>query len=160
MSKENKDSKTIIYGDINAPTQIGGNDNTILTGEYDSEPKATYDITPIWRSPFTLAVLTWLSAIFGILSLIPFWSLLKSAVNLLKDASDLQTNNNIIPVIAFAVLLILTVIFFSMRDIAEKQIMCPLMRGIAIDGRGQRIVFNRVHADSCPKCGGKMKYYI
>lgn len=37
--------------------------------------------------------------------------------------------------------------------------MCPLMRGIAIDGRGQRIVFNRVHADSCPKCGGKMKYY-
>lgn len=98
MSKENKDNKTIIYGDINAPTQIGGNDNTILTGEYDSEPKATYDITPIWRSPFTLAVLTWLSAIFGILSLIPFWSLLKSAVNLLKDASDLQTNNNIIPV--------------------------------------------------------------
>jgi hypothetical protein len=45
---------------------------------------AKYTPEPIWRSPFTLAILSWISVIIGILGLIPVSKILQNASSILK----------------------------------------------------------------------------
>lgn len=60
------------YGttNFNGPVQFSGRD--IINGaSISNRDNARYTPEPKWRSPFTLAVLSWISVIIGILSLIP-----------------------------------------------------------------------------------------
>lgn len=144
---------------FNGPVQFAGGD--IING--NSEPnryEAKYTPEPKWRSPFTLAVLSWISVIIGILGLFPFSRILTNAIDILKG--NLQTVLNFplqTYLIIFVILVFLFVLFFSLRRIAKKQIRIPLILNYAISGYGGRIILEKIHIDSCPRCGGKMKYY-
>lgn len=46
------------------------------------EESATYQPEPLWRSPFTLAVLSWVSVIIGVLGIVPIGNIIGSALSL------------------------------------------------------------------------------
>lgn len=144
---------------FNGPVQFAGGD--IINGtSIPKQVEPMYTPEPKWRSPFTLAVLSWISVIVGILSLIPIGKIVVNALNLLKGnlqvVSDfpIQTYS-----IAFIILVFLFILFFSLRRIAKKQIRVPLVLNYAISGHDGHLTLEKIHIDKCPKCGGKMKYY-
>lgn len=150
---------------FNGDTQVAGgditNNNYVTEKETEKETeKATYSTEPKWRSPFTLGILTWISVILGVLSLIPFTGIIKALLNMFKGNFDPGQNNFIsINSIVFAVLLIITMSFFALRRITKKQIRKPIFLNYAISGYGERITIEKVNANKCPICGGKMRYY-
>ena len=46
----------------------------------EQQDRAVYKPEHVWCSPFTLAVLTWLSCIIGILSLLPLGEMIRSVI--------------------------------------------------------------------------------
>ena len=144
---------------FNGPVQFAGGD--IINGpSVSKQAEAKYTPEPKWRSPFTLAVLSWISVIIGILGLFPVGKILANALNLLKG--NVQTVLEF-PVqtysVFFIIFALLFMLFFSLRRIAKKQIRVPLILNYAISGYGRRITLEKIHIDKCPRCGGKMKYY-
>jgi len=147
---------------FNGPAQVAGGDIiNVMNGEEKPPLKtARYTPEPVWRSPFTLAVLSWISVILGIVSLIPIGQILKNAINLFNGNIQEVMNfpiqfNTYFMVIA----LLLLILVLSLRRIAKKQIRVPLVFDYAISGMEQRIVIEKVKIEECPICGGKMKYY-
>lgn len=144
---------------FNGPVQFAGGD-IINETSASKQDEAKYTPEPKWRSPFTLAALTWISVIIGILGLFPVGKILANALSLLKGnvetALDFPVQTYSVIFIIFALLFIL---FFSLRRIAKKQIRVPLILNYAINGYGRRITLEKIHIDECPRCGGKMKYY-
>lgn len=132
----------------------------INEGSVPHQEIAKYTPEPIWRSPFTLAILSWISVIIGILGLIPVSKILQNALSVLKG--NLQAVSDF-PVqaysIIFVILSFLFILFFSLRRIAKKQIRVPLILNYAISGYERRLTLEKIHIAECPKCGGKMKYY-
>lgn len=144
---------------FNGPVQFAGGDIINKTSA-SRQDEAKYTPEPKWRSPFTLAALSWISVIIGILGLFPVGKILANALSLLKGnvetALDFPVQTYSVIFIIFALLFIL---FFSLRRIAKKQIRVPLILNYAISGYGRRITLEKIHIDECPRCGGKMKYY-
>lgn len=126
----------------------------------EQQDRALYEPEPVWRSPFTLAVLTWMSCIVGILSLLPLRKMIRSVINLFNGSLETFNTNNIqINSLAFVVLFLLLMITLAVRRIANLQTRHPLICNFAINGYGKRIAIEKIHIEKCPKCGGKMKYY-
>ena len=119
-----------------------------------------YTPEPKWRSPFTLAVLSWISVIIGIFGLFPIGKILANELNFFKG--NMQTVEKF-PVQTYLMIsiifVLLFVLFFRLRRIAKKQIRVPLILNYAISGYDRRITLKKIHVDKCPQCGGKMKYY-
>lgn len=163
MKKYNKNTnKTCFNGSMNfnGMTQIATGDIINNRSFDDSPPKATYTPEPIWRSPFTMAVLTWLSTIIGIVSLFPLGKIVKCIMNFLKgDIHQLLDYTNSIYFIIFTGLFFLTSLLLMIRRIAKNQTRHPLCFNFAISGFGGRLTLEKIHIDKCPQCGGKMKYY-
>lgn len=163
MKKDNKNTnKTYFNGpmNFNGPTQIATGD-IINNHSFDAPPqKATYTPEPIWRSPFTMAVLTWLSVIIGIASLFPFGKIVKCIVNFLSgDIHQLLDSEIPIYSIIFAGLFFLVILILTLRRTAKNQTRHPLLFNFAISGFGGHLTLEKIHIDKCPQCGGKMKYY-
>ncbi len=126
----------------------------------EQQDKAMYKPEPVWRSPFTLAVLTWMSCIFGILSLLPLGKMVRNITALFSGSLETLNANDIqISLLAFIVLFMLLMITLTVRRIANLQTRHPLICNFAINGYGKKIVIEKIHTEKCPKCGGKMKYY-
>lgn len=126
----------------------------------EMQDRAEYKPKPVWRSPLTLAVLTWMSFIIGILSLLPLGKMIRSVTTLFSGSLEtLNTNDIQISSLAFVVLFLLLMITLTVRRIANLQTRHPLICNFAINGYGKRIVIEKIHTEKCPKCGGKMKYY-
>ena len=144
---------------FNGPVQLAGGDiiNEISASKQD---EAKYTPEPKWRSPFTLAVLSWISVIIGILGLFPVGKILANVLSLFKGnvqaVLDFPVQTYSVIFVIFALLFIL---FFSLRRIAKKQIRVPLILNYAINGYGTRNTLEKIHIDKCPQCGGEMKYY-
>lgn len=153
-------NKNNFYGEtnFNGPTQIIAG-SVVNNKENSYEKKANYKPEPIWRSPFTMAVLTWISVVVGLFEIFPFGNILKDIINLFKmqNISYIQE----IPTysIMFAAIFIILMIIISLRRITKKQIRYPLLFNFAISGYGERLTIEKIHIDRCPQCGGKMKYY-
>lgn len=145
---------------FNGPTQIATGDIINNNNSDSFTTKATYVPEARWRSPFTLAVLSWISVIIGMLGLFPVGKILANASSLLKG--NMQATLDF-PIRAYFVIFIifafLFILFFSLRRIAKKQIRVPLILNYAISGYGGRIILEKIHIDKCPICGGQMKYY-
>lgn len=144
---------------FNGPVQFAGGD--IINGStIPKQAEATYTPEPKWRSPFTLAILSWISVIIGILGLIPIGKIFVYALNLLQG--NLQAVSDF-PILAylmvFIILEFLFVLFFSLRRIVKKQIRVPLVLNYALSGCNGHLTLEKIHTDKCPQCGGKMKYY-
>ena len=153
-------NKNNFYGDVNVngPTQIVAG-NLINNKENDYEKNASYKPEPIWRSPFTMGVLTWISAVIGLFEIFPISKMVKYAIELLKMQDTSHVGAIIIYSIVFAVVLFILIIITYLRNITKKQIRYPLLFNFAISGYDKRLTIEKIHIDSCPKCGGKIKYY-
>lgn len=144
---------------FNGLTQIATGDIINNTSDI-SMKKANYTPEPKWRSPFTMAVLTWISVIIGIAGVFPFGKLIKSALNILRGDINMSLSSGVqTDVIFFIIFFLLFVISFRLRKIAKNQTRNPLFCNFAINGYGGRLVLEKIHIDKCPQCGGKMKYY-
>ena len=141
---------------INAPTQIAGGD--IINSAPEESPKiAKYSPEQIWRSPFTMALLTWISVILAIAELLPIAGIVSTVFS---ESLSISVIPEIQPyLIVFVVLLVLLVTFFSLRRITKNQTRHPLLFSFAISGYGNRLTLEKIHVNKCPQCGGKMKYY-
>lgn len=148
-------------GNVNftGKTQIAAGD--IINNISEEKSKmANYNPEPKWRSPFTLAVLTWISIIIAIVGMFPIVKIVKSiayffsGMNRNAISLDIQKYSVIIIIFVF-----LFSILFALRRIAKKQTRHPLFFNFAISGYGNRLTIEKIHIEGCPQCGGKMKYY-
>lgn len=161
MRRKEEYKQNNFNGNVNfsGQTQIAAGD--IINNISQEKPMtAKYTPEPIWRSPFTLAVLTWISTIIAIVGIFPIVKIVKNIVCFFTG-----TYENIISLemqkysIIFAILAFLFLIFLGLRRIVQRQTRHPLFFNFAIRGYGGRLVLEKIHIVGCPKCGGKMKYY-
>lgn len=72
----------------------------------EKQDRAEYKPEPVWRSPLTLAVLTWMSFIIGILSLLPLGKMIRGVAVLFSGSLEtLNTNDIQINLLAFVIFL-------------------------------------------------------
>jgi len=152
-------NKNVFEGDvkIGKNAQIAGGDIynvNVHNSEKDfRDKKPEYTPEPVWRSPFTLAVLSWISVITGILSLLPVGAMIKNSMN------GFQSQDARVHLILFVIFEMLFLFFMTLRRIAKKQTRYPLRFNYAISGYGERLTLEKIHTGKCPQCGGKMRYY-
>lgn len=126
----------------------------------DSHQEAKYKPEPIWRSPFTLAVLSWISVAVGILGVFPIGKIAKNILGILSGTWQASSVIEIqISSITFAIIFILFILIISLRQITKNQTRRPMLFNYAISGYGGRLTLEKIHIDKCPQCGGKMRYY-
>lgn len=163
--KQKNDFKDATF---NGSTQIGDQHirgdqyNTFHQHNYSSEQSKTdklelYRAEPKWRSPFTLAILTWLSVLLGIISLIPFGKIFFNFLNGFEDTLSLSSWFNYI--IIFIILFTLFLTVCKLRQISKKQVRVPLFFNYALNGYEERLTLEKIYPHNCPECGGNMKYY-
>lgn len=142
------------------PAQIAAGDIINHHVPNTNNQEANYTPEPVWRSPFTMAILSWISFVITVGGLIPI------VVKMVKNSLDIF-NGAMKPVVgfqfsiylmAFVILVILLVILLSLRRIAKTETRHPLFFNFAINGHGNRLTLEKIHS-KCPQCGGKMKYY-
>lgn len=155
MSKINNQNNFNGNTEVNGSLQIS---NINIINNSDTEPrKALYEVEPIWRSPITMAILSWFSAITAVF---PGKCIATGAFHLLNgDGREMMKDilylgKNSILVFSFVML---SLIGWYLLGITRKQIRVPLFFNYAINGVGRRITIEKVHA-KCPRCGADMKY--
>lgn len=152
MKKINNQNNFNGTTNFNGPVQFSAIDT--INNTNNNQCKANYTPEPKWRSPFTLAVLSWISVVIGILGLIPVGKIFENALKLLKG--NMQTVSTFpiqVYLMFFVISVLLFALFFSLRRIAIKQIRIPLILNYAISGHGERITIEKIHIDKCPQCG-------
>ena len=156
---EQSNTNNISGNVFNAPININSvNDGTFR--ETEKEKKATYTSEPIWRSPITLALLTWISVIIALIEIFPFYKIIEPVLKFFtKGEIQKDFGNNYIYTMIFIILLLLLISIISLSSITKREIRCPLLFNYAINGYGRKITIEKIHVNNCPKCGGKMKYY-
>lgn len=153
-------NKNNFYGEtnFNGPTQIIAG-SVVNNKENSYEKRANYKSEPIWRSPFTTAILTWISVVIGLFEIFPVGNMLKDIIDLFKMQNISYIQKFPAYLIMFAAIFVVLMIVISLRRITKKQIRYPLLFNFAISGYGERLTIEKIHIDRCPQCGGKMKYY-
>lgn len=153
MSNINKVSGNV----FNGPTNIVAGNN--YSKEAEEDKVASYTPEPVWRSPITMAILSWIGLIISLIGLFPMYKIFEPVINLITNESIKVDSNNNIYVIIFAVILILFVLVMRLRSITKKETRHPLFFNYAISGLGRKITIEKIHIDKCPICGGTMKYF-
>ena len=147
---------------IGSGNLAGGNQTITIINPQDKQSVAEYEIEPIWRSPITMAVLSWIGFFTSIGSLLPLYKFFEPIVKWAKNSFNGNIPNiqgKQIYLFIFLGLFIFSVFIFSLRRITKNQTRYPLRFNYAISGVNKRLNIERLHIDSCPKCGGKLKYY-
>ena len=157
--KYSKSNINNVSGNVfNGPTNIVAGNNYSKKDEADKV--ATYKPEPIWRSPITMAILSWVGLILSLIGLFPLYKIFEPIINLITNGRiKADLNNDNIYVIIFAVIFIFFVLIMSLRSITKKETRHPLFFNYAISGLGRRITIEKIHIDKCPICGGTMKYF-
>ncbi len=157
MGNENKTNyeNNIFYGSVQ---NVNGNVANYF-GNTDNIPCPSYSVEPIWRSPVTLGILTWASAIISLLSILPLKPIILMIYYLIaRGKIDFGEEIPVEKIILFVVFVSLSLLLWKMRSIAKKQLRKPLFGGLAVSGLGEKITIERVKC-KCPICNAKMKYY-
>ena len=156
--KYSKSNINNVSGNVfNGPTNIVAGNNYSKKDEEDKV--ARYTPEPIWRSPITMAILSWVGLILSLIGLFPLYKIFESIINLIANKRIKADLNNNIYVVIFAVIFIFFVLIMSLRSITKKETRHPLFFNYAISGLGRRITIEKIHIDKCPICGGTMKYF-
>ena len=152
-------------GDINGSVYQAGRDVVVNPASNDPPP-ATYEAVPIWRSPFTLGVLSWLGLVLGLAGLLPLWKMGQSVLSLFSEGLAVPVQRLeqhrwglVLMLCLFVLCLFMLILVTTLRRLAKFQLRKPLFLGWALSGLGRRITLERIRAGECPKCGGKMRYY-
>ena len=142
---------------------FNGSTNIVAGNDYSREAKedkvASYTPEPVWRSPITMAMLSWMGFIISLLGLFPMYKMFEPEINLITNKRVKVDLNNNIYVIIFAVIFILFVLVLHLRSITKKETRHPLFFNYAISGLGRKITIEKIRIDKCPICGGTMKYF-
>lgn len=155
--KYSKSNINNVSGNVfNGPTNIVAGDNYSKKDEEDKV--ATYTPEPIWRSPITMAILSWVGLILSLIELFPLYKIFEPIISLMTNKRIKTDLNNNIYVIIFAVIFIFFVLTMCLRSITKKETRHPLFFDYAISGLGRRITIEKIHIDKCP-IGGTMKYF-
>ena len=156
--KYSKSNINNVSGNIfNGPTNIVAGNNYSKKAEEDKV--ALYTPEPVWRSPITMAMLSWMGFIISLIGLFPMYKMFEPAIDLITNKSVKVDLNNNIYVIIFAVICILFVLVLCLRSITKKETRHPLFFNYAISGFGRKITIEKIRIDKCPICGGTMKYF-
>ena len=157
--KYSKSNINNVSGNVfNGPTNIVAGNNYSKKDEADKV--ATYKPEPIWRSPITMAILSWVGLILSLIGLFPLYKIFEPIINLITNGRiKADLNNDNIYVIIFAVIFIFFVLIMCLRSITKKETRHPLFFNYAISGLGRRITIEKIHISQCPICGGTMKYF-
>lgn len=120
-----------------------------------------YDVKWSWRSPLTLAALTWISVLLGILSLGSGYKVFEPLISAFVKGAGLEGMSEMQPVWIF-VLLGLFLVFavaMTLRRIAKNETQHLSRFGFlpAITGWGRRIGLARLRG-KC-QCGGRLRFY-
>lgn len=157
--KYSKSNINNVSGNVfNGPTNIVAGNNYSKKDEADKV--ARYTPGPIWRSPITMAILSWVGLILSLIGLFPLYKIFEPIINLITNGRiKADLNNDNIYVIIFAVIFIFFVLIMCLRSITKKETRHPLFFNYAISGLGRRITIEKIHISQCPICGGTMKYF-
>ncbi|WP_057491832.1 hypothetical protein [Streptococcus orisasini] len=159
----------MLNNNFNGGTNIGsGNsagrdqiiNNYISSSSQEKQPIAKYNVEPIWRSPITMAVLTWLgffSSLGGIFSILKAFEPVLKWVNSSKQGEFSGINK--VYMFIFLGILLITIIIFSLRTITSRQTRYPLVLNYAISGLGNRLTLEKIKVHNCPICNGEMKFF-
>ena len=154
IDKYSKSNINNVSGNIfNAPTNIVAGNN--YSKEAEEDKVASYTPEPVWRSPITMAMLSWMGFIISLIGLFPIYKMFESVINLITNKSIKVDLNNNIYIIIFAVLFILFVLVLCLRNITKKETRHPLFFNYAISGLGRKITIEKIHIDKCPIIGMK-----
>ena len=155
--KYSKSNINNVSGNIfNGTTNIVAGNN--YSKEAEEDKVASYTPEPVWRSPITMAMLSWMGFIISLIGLFPIYKMFESVINLITNKS-IEVDFNNIYIIIFAVLFILFVLVLCLRNITKKETRHPLFFNYAISGLGRKITIEKIRIDKCPICGGTMKYF-
>lgn len=156
--KNSKSNINNVSGNIfNGTTNIVAGNN--YSKEAEEDKVASYTPEPVWRSPITMAILSWTGFVISLIGLFPLYKIFEPVINLITNESIKADSNNSICFIIFSVVLILLVLVMFLRSITKKETRHPLFFNYAISGLGRKITIEKIRIDKCPKCGGTMKYF-
>ena len=95
MEQKNINKNINVGNTFNGPTQMIG--SVVINSPHEDliEESATYQPEPLWRSPFTLAVLSWVSVIIGVLGIVPIGNIIGSALSLFNDSFQRKTTEEL-----------------------------------------------------------------
>lgn len=159
MNDETNNNNNVSGNTFYGPTNIVAGNNNYLS---DSKVKnAEYEVEPLWRSPITMAILTWLSFILPILDAVSFYKIFENALNLIKLFARKGAESNTVGLyfVSFMILSLLWIAVVCLKRIAKKQTRHPILFNYAISGLDGKITIEKIKPKSCPICGGEMKYY-
>ena len=164
--KYSKSNVNNVSGNIfNGPTNIVAGNN--YSKEAEEDKVASYTPEPVWRSPITMAILSWTGFIISLIGLFPLYKIVEPLINLitkesikanLNNSIKADSNNSIYFIIFFVILILFGLVMF-LRSITKKETRHPLFFNYAINGLGRKITVEKIHIDKCPICGGTMKYF-
>lgn len=152
-----------VSGNIfNGPTNIVTGNNYSKKDKGDGV--ATYTPEPIWRSPITMALLTWISFFISLIDIFPLYKIFEIVINLFTNKNIKMNPNNsiysgVFYLVVFAVIMLILVLILRLRSITKKETRYPLFFNYAISGLGRKLTIEKMHIEKCPICGGKMKYF-
>ena len=141
--------------------QAGRDINNYNLQEHTDSLYPEVKATPVWRSNVTQAALTWISFFMGLGSLGSFMPIFKDVLELISgkiSPSVLDPKTSAPWVIGFAVLAILGVLTWRLRQITKLGTRHPLIFNLAISGAHNKLSIEKISA-VCPICGGKMRYF-
>ena len=155
---------------FNGPTQIGEKNINIqgdkinihqyshTDDQLNNKKLELYQAEPKWRSPFTLAVLTWTGVLLSIAGIVPMiYQLIFNIYDNLH--SRVTQDNTFIYFIVLIVCLFMLLFIWKLRKITKEQIRLPLFFNYALNGKDNILTLEKIYPNKCPECGGKMKYY-
>lgn len=156
--KYSKSNINNVSGNVfNGPTNIIASNNYSKKDEEDKV--VSYTPEPVWRSPITMAILSWFGFFISLIGIFPFYKIFEPVISLFTSKSiKINPNNSIYPVILVVIMLVL-IIIIRLRSITKKETRHPLFFNYAISGLGRKLTIERIHIEKCPRCGGKMKYF-
>ena len=143
---------------FNGPTYIVAENNKNFK-ENVIEKGAKYTPEPVWRSPITMATLSWIGFFISLIGIFPFYKIFEPIINLFNNKSIKINPNNSTYLAIFVVIMIALMMIIRLRNITKKEIRYPLFFNYAISGFGRKLTIEKIHIEKCPKCGGKMKYF-
>lgn len=160
-----QDNKTYNLNNIEAPVRNYGN-MQIAIGDINNgamgthKMTATYTPEPLWRSPITMAGVTWVSLFIGILGIFPLSQVIKEVLQITKgDGHGVFDSSFLTYGVITCLCILLLVMLIELRIFLKSETRRPIMSNLAVNAYGKRIVLEKIRPGKCPQCGGKMKYY-
>lgn len=144
-------------GNISGSVYQAGRDVVVNRAPKDPPP-ATYKTEPLWRSPITQGVLTWLGVVLGFAGVFPARDFVRSFVCLFSvgPSTSGYWSRIILDFCLIIIVIFVGLLVMRLRRLAKGQLREPLCWNLALSGAGGRITVEKIRA-TC-QCGGKMRY--